>query len=47
MEGDLNTNPKFQKTSRRFKFDEMLDDTECSEDYDDDMFFEGKEPQIF
>lgn len=33
----------FQKISQRFKYDELLTDSECSEDYDTDMFFEGME----
>lgn len=43
MGGDFSTNPIWQKVSQRFKYDEMLDDTDCSEFYDDDMFFEGAE----
>ena len=42
--GDFITNPGFKKTSMAFKCDEMLSDTEVSEDYDNDMFFEGKQP---
>ena len=44
MEGDLITNPKYEKTSHCFRYDEMLADSDCSEDYDGDMFFEGKDP---
>ena len=39
--GDFITNPCYQKTSMAFKCDEMLNDSDCSEDYDEDMFFEG------
>jgi hypothetical protein len=35
------THPQFKKISQRFKFEDMLSDTDCSEDYDQDMFFEG------
>lgn len=39
--GDWITNLNFQKVSQKFKYDEMLTDSECSEDYDTDVFFEG------
>ena len=41
MEGTFITNPKFQKASICFKYNEELSDTAISEDYDEDMFFEG------
>lgn len=39
------TDPGLVKTSLRFKYDEMLSDTDVSEDYDNDMFFEGRNPK--
>jgi len=39
--GDFITNPHIKKVSKRYKYYEMLNDSECSEDYDDDKFFEG------
>ena len=39
--GDYITNPQFVKTSSRYRYDEMLNDSDCSEDYDEDPFFEG------
>ena len=42
--GDFITNPQFKKVSTRFRFYEPLADSECSEDYDEDVFFEGKAP---
>ena len=44
--GDQITNPKFRKTSRSFKYYEDLSDSDCSEDYDDDVFFDGNNPQV-
>jgi len=41
MEGTFITNPKYQKASVCFKYNEELSDTAVSEDYDEDMFFEG------
>lgn len=41
---DYITDPRFEKTSKRFKYDEMLTDDDVSEDYDHDMFFEGINP---
>ena len=38
--GKYITDISLQKVSSRFKYDQMLDDSECSEDYNDDMFFE-------
>ncbi len=40
---DYITSIEFKKASSRFKYDEMLDDSQCSEDYDEDMFFNGTE----
>ena len=42
--GKYITDPDYIKTSQRFRYDEMLNDSECSEDYDDDLFFECAEP---
>ena len=39
--GDFITHPQYKKVSRAFRFSAMLDDSDCSEDYDVDMFFEG------
>ena len=41
MEGSHITNPKYQKASICFKYNEELSDTAISEEYDEDMFFEG------
>ena len=43
MEGNFITNPKYQKASIGFKYDEALSEDEVSENYDDDIFFEGAE----
>ena len=40
------TDPKFRKVSKKFKFYEQLSDSECSEDYDGDVFFEGIEATL-
>ena len=45
MEGNFITNPMYQKASIGFKYDEPLSETDISENYDDDMFFEGAEPR--
>ena len=39
--GDFITHPQYKKVSQSYRFNAMLDDSECSEDYDGDMFFEG------
>ena len=44
--GDYITDPKFRKVSKMFKFFEQLSDSECSEDYDRDVFFEGIEATL-
>jgi len=38
--GSKITETFIQKVSDRFKYFEDLKDSECSEDYDDDMFFD-------
>jgi len=38
------TDPDYKKTSSRYLYDHMLGDSECSEDYDNDLFFESAEP---
>ena len=44
--GDYITDPKYRKVSKKFKFYEQLSDSECSEDYDGDVFFEGVEATL-
>ena len=41
INGEWITDVKYQKVSNYFKADQFLDDSECSEDYDNDCFFEG------
>lgn len=43
--GDFITKPQHKKVSKQFKYYETLNDSECSEDYDQDMFFEGNNPE--
>ena len=45
--GDRVTHPLLKKVSKGYRFDEMLSDTEISEDYDGDGFFEGLQPALF
>ena len=40
---DYITHPSFKKTSDMFKYDTTLDDSDCSEYYDTDKFFEGNQ----
>jgi hypothetical protein len=44
MADDFITGLKLKKVSSRYRFDEPLNDSDMSEDYDDDAFFEGKCP---
>lgn len=44
--GDYITDPKYRKVSKKFKYYEQLSDSECSEDYDGDVFFEGIEATL-
>ena len=44
-DGDFITNPKFKKVSCRFRYYDPLNDSDVSEDYDTDAFFEGKCPE--
>ena len=43
-DGDFITNPQFKKVSTHFRYYEPLNDSDASEDYDEDAFFEGKFP---
>lgn len=40
-QADAITNPCFKKVSDTYKHATMLEDSECSEEYDNDAFFEG------
>ena len=44
-DSDFITNPKFKKVSSRFRYYDPLTDSDVSEDYDIDAFFEGKCPE--
>ena len=43
MVGDYITNPMYQKTSAYFNFHMELNDSDCSEEYEKDQFFDGSE----
>ena len=40
---DFITDPSFKKTSDMFQYDTTMDDSDCSEYYDSDKFFEGNQ----
>lgn len=42
--GKCIVDPANIKVSNTFRYDQQLSDTECSEDYDDDPFFEQAQP---
>ena len=41
--GDAVTHPQYKKVSKTYKHCAMLDDSDVSEDYDADLFFEGNQ----
>ena len=43
MVGDYITNPQYLKCSAYFNHQNEMKDSECSEEYDTDMFFDGSE----